>query len=491
MLGLLLLTAAALLIHGYHPYSEDAETYLPGIEKVLHPHLFPIGGEYFQLHAHLTWFPQLVAYSVRVFRLPLPWVLFIWQMSCFFLFLLACWKLMCLVFPSSRSRWAGVALVTALFTMPVAGAALYVMDPFLNPRNVIAFAEVFCVVRVLERKYLQAALFMAFSISIHPLMSAFSMSFCLLLIWVDWRSRVNVAEGREVAEENVVVARAASLALPLQKLFDAPTKAYDNVASSHRYQFLARWTWYEILGAVAPLIIFEWFARMARTRGLRYLEILCRALVIYGVAYFAAGLIVSVPHRLEVLSLLQPMRSLHLVYVLMLLFMGGFLGEYVLRNRVWRWLALFVPLCAGMCVAQRTIYPASAHVEWPGARPRNPWMQAFLWARENTPDQAIFALDPFYMHTYGEDANGFRAVAERSQLADGAKDSGVVEMFPQIGDSWMAQVQAQTGIDQFQKQDFERLERDYGVSWVVLRQPGHADLECPYQNTVVKVCRLP
>jgi hypothetical protein len=67
----------------------------------------------------------------------------------------------------------------------------------------------------------------------------------------------------------------------------------------------------------------------------------------------------------------------------------------------------------------------------------------------------------------------------------------VLALFPQIGDSWFAQVRAQTGIDDFQAQDFARLKQQYGVSWVVLRQPGRAGLDCPYQNAVVRVCRLP
>jgi hypothetical protein len=91
----------------------------------------------------------------------------------------------------------------------------------------------------------------------------------------------------------------------------------------------------------------------------------------------------------------------------------------------------------------------------------------------------------------GEDANGFRAIAQRSQLADGTKDSGVVEMFPQIADSWMAQVQAQKGVDQFRREDFVRLERQFGATWAVLRQPGYDQLDCPYKNQVVMVCRLP
>jgi hypothetical protein len=36
-----LLTLGALLVHGYHPWVEDAEIYLPGVEKSLHPELFP------------------------------------------------------------------------------------------------------------------------------------------------------------------------------------------------------------------------------------------------------------------------------------------------------------------------------------------------------------------------------------------------------------------------------------------------------------------
>jgi len=491
MVGLLLLTAAGFLIHGYHPYSEDAETYLPGIEKILNPHLFPIGNEYFELHAHLTWFPQLIAYSVRLSHLQLSAVLLIWQIATFFLFLLACWHLMRKLFPTVAARWAGLALITALFTMPVAGTALYLMDPFLNPRNVIAFAEIFCLVKVLERKYIQALVLIAFAISIHPLMSMFTASFCALILCIDRWPWKGASRRLRRAEETVSVAGSVAFFSPVEKLFDAPTAAYDKVAGNHRYQFLARWTWYEMLGALAPILIFWWFRSIAKARRWLYLELLCTGMMIYGSIYFAAGLVVSIPRRLEMLSLLQPMRSLHLLYVLMLLIAGGLLGEFVLRKKFWRWAVLMLPIAIGMWFAQRELYPASAHIEWPWAEPRNPWVKAFEWVKKNTPEQAIFALDPYYMNADGEDANGFRAVAERSQLADGAKDSGVVEMFPQIGDSWSKQVQAQTGIYNFQRKDFVPLQRVYGVSWVVLRQPGHADLECPYQNAVVKVCRLP
>lgn len=492
LLGILGLTGVSFAINGYHPFSEDAETYLPAVEKLLHPHLFPVGEEYFQMHAHLTVFPQLIADTARFGHVSLPWALFLWQVFSFFLFIFACYKLMQRVFGSPVATWAGLALIVALSTMPVAGTALYVMDPFLNPRNMIAFAQIFALLKIIERRYVQAATFLIVGFSIHPLMTAFTVTFCLGTLVMDQWSVVKVPALAELKERvGTPVAPALLLFGSFDGLFKPPTGAYDLVAGNHRYQFLSRWTWYEMLGAIAPIFIFWGFARIARARQMPYFELLSRAMMVYGAVYLVVGLAVSVPHRLEVLALLQPMRSLELLYILMILFGGGLLGEYVLRNRAWRWVALFLPISAGMCYAQRSLFPATPHIEWPGAKPGNPWEQAFQWAHDNTSEDAIFAINPKYMGIEGEDAQGFRAIAQRSQLADGGKDSGVVEMFPQIGESWVAQVRAQAGIEHFQRADFEHLEHDFGASWAILRQPGHADLDCPYKNAEVMVCRLP
>ena len=144
-----------------------------------------------------------------------------------------------------------------------------------------------------------------------------------------------------------------------------------------------------------------------------------------------------------------------------------------------------------MFLAQRSIFPASAQVEWPGASPRNLWGQAFVWIRQNTPADAVFALDPDYMHIAGEDEIGFRCLAERSRLADRVKDDGVVSMFPPLAEEWWAQVQAQTPWKRFRTEDFLRLKNAYGVTWVVLQKPGVAGLDCAYQNDAVRVCRIP
>jgi hypothetical protein len=349
------------------------------------------------------------------------------------------------------------------------------MDQYINPRNLVAFAAVFAIVKVLDRKFLQAGLFLLFAAAIHPLMSVFVLPYCALLLGVEAFDR-----------------RSASLAclLPFGLSLGPPSPAYHQVALSHSYHYFLRWHWYEWLGAIAPLALLWGFSRFARSRGLRNLDLLCRALIVYELCYLPAGLVLSIPAQFESLARFQPMRSLHLLYLLFFLFAGGLLGEYVLKNRVWRWAALFVPLCAGMFLAQRALFPASAHIEWPGASPKNPWVQAFEWIQTNTPRDAVFALDPSHMHIPGEDENGFRAIAERSMLADAAKDSGAVTMFPPLAEAWLAQVQAQSGWKTFQSQDFRRLQAEYGVSWVVLERPGAPDLDCPYENAAVLVCRV-
>jgi hypothetical protein len=483
---LLLLTVGALLVHGYHPYAEDAEIYLPSVEKILQPGLFPAGQEFFASHASLTIFPNLVAFSLRVSHLPMEAGLFLWHLASVFLLLVACWQLSSLLFPSARARWGSVCLVAALLTIPVAGTALYIMDQYLNPRNLAAFAVIFAVARILERKYVRAVLWLVFAGSVHPLMAAFAFSFCGLLVILERFKR-------KVSAATVNAATGLAIVLPFGISLDPPSSpAYHAAAMRHEFHYIQLWRWYEQLGILAPVGLFWWFARIARARQWRRLELVCRALIVYDLVYFFAAIVVDLPARFESLARLQPLRSLHLLYMLMFLIMGGLLGEFVLKNRFWRWLALFVPLAVGMFAAQRDLFPASAHIEWPGVAPKNEWAQAFVWVRKSTPVDAVFALDPDFMQLRGEDTTGFRCLAERSRLADSSKDSGAVSMFPPLAEEWWSEVQAQTPWTSLRKVDFWGLKNKYGVSWVVMQQPGGGGgLDCVYQNAAVRVCRIP
>jgi hypothetical protein len=466
------------------------------VEKILNPKLFPVGREFFAAHASLTLFPNLIALSIRVAHLPFETGLFVWHVASVFLLLLACWDLSGACFSSARARWGSVCLIAALFTIPVAGTALYIMDQYLNPRNLAAFAAIFAVSRTLENKYVRALLWLVFAACMHLLMASFAFSLCALLVVMKngMKYGVKYFEGRNAGSR--VAAGAATvlgcLLLPFGIALDPRgSQAYHQAALRHGFHYIQRWAWYEWLGILAPMLLFWWFGHMARARQCRRLDLVCRAFIIYDLIYFVMALAFDLPARFESLARLQPLRSLHLLYMAMFVVMGGFVAEYVLQNRVWRWLALFLPLSAGMFMAQRALFPASSYVEWPGAAPRNPWAQAFDWIRQKTPVDAVFALDPEYMQIPGEDEIGFRCRAQRSRLADANKDNGVVSMFPPLAETWWEQVKDQTPWKDFRGEDLARLKQKYGVGWVVMQQPGVASLDCVYQNSAVQVCRLP
>jgi hypothetical protein len=175
-----------------------------------------------------------------------------------------------------------------------------------------------------------------------------------------------------------------------------------------------------------------------------------------------------------------------------MLLLAGVFGEYVGRKRPWAIAALVAPLAVGMFFVGRTTYPHSPQIELPTATSANPWVGTLLWIRHNTPENAVFAVDSHYLHDDIADAHGFKAVAERSMLADYYKDSGAASLFPSIADEWKQMSDATTGLNHFNAQDFQHLKRQFAaVDWTVIHGPAPAGLACPYQQQGFAVCRIP
>jgi uncharacterized protein DUF6798 len=478
-LYLILFTAGALFVHGYHPGIEDAEIYGPGIKKLLNPELYPFGAEFFLNHARMTLFDELIAASVRATHLSFDVTIFIWYLASIFLTLLACWRLSAHCFRKPEAQWAAVGLVAVLLTIPVAGTSLYIADQYLTPRSIVTFALLFAALSALEGRKVAGAIWSIVAICIHPLMALFGLSYAFIL-WCMRQRRFSIDN-----EWNL----RALMMLPWNVSLPS-TNAYKEALSTRPYFFLMQWHWYEWLGAIAPFFLLWWVERLSKERSKPTVRLMSRALSVYGFSYFVLGLVLTLPARFQAEARLQPMRSLHMLYILMFLFVGGLIGEYVLQTRVWRWVVLFLPLCGVMFLVQRQLFPASAHIEWPNAAPANDWLQAFHWIRHNTPSDAVFAIDPEYMDK--DDQHGFRVTAERSRLADAVKDSGAVTMFPDqpAPGHWLEQLAAQRGWRHFEEKDFHQLKKLYGVSWAVLEGPICLTLQCPYENQTLFVCRV-
>lgn len=496
-LGLLLLLAVlTFLVMGYHPGLEDDAFYLSAIKRDLHPALFPYDADFFRLQFQATIFDKLVAFSIRLTHVPVDWAVLLWQFAAVFLLLHGCWRIARRCFSEPASQWAAVCMVGALLTLPVSGTGINLADQYLHPRILATVAILAAIVNVMDRRLWRGAVLLATAFAVHAIMAVFGISFCVFLLWVQHRNQVP-------SPASII----GAILIPFGWMFEPGSDAWRRAAATRSFYFLASWHWYEWLGIFAPPILLLGFRLFLQYRrdfmiGTSALPPLVAALLYYSIFQTVVGLLVMFPPSLERLRPFEPMRYLHLLYVLFFLLFGGVLGGDALRRQPYRWALLFIPLTGVMLFAQLRMFPASAHLELPGSTPRNAWVQAFIWIRSHTPVDSRFALNPRYLELPGEDYHGFRALAERSTLADYTKDGGMVARVPELAPRWLAEVSAQNGWPHFQAADFERLKQQFGVNWIVLSR-GDAmfahiangdspskSMTCPYGDEQVSVCHL-
>jgi hypothetical protein len=489
------LSVAAFLVMGYHPGLEDDAFYVAAIKRHLNPSLFPHDAGFFTVQFQATIYDKLIAFFVRLTHVPLEWTLLLWQFAAIFLILYGCWRISRRCFTDRSAQWASLTMIAALLTLPVSGTGINLADQYLHPRNLATAAIVAAVVEVLDRRWWLSGILLAFAFANHAIMAGFGISFCVFL-W--WSLRANARQ--RVPSLPI----AGALLAPLGWIFEPGSDAWRQAASTRSFYYLSRWEWYEWLGVFAPLVLIYAFLHFLRRRPAEPPEgsallALASSVFYYGIFQTVVGLMVMFPRGLERLRPFEPMRYLHLLYLFFFLIMGGLLGRYALKRHVYRWGLLFVPLGAGMFYAQRQMYPATEHLELPGAEPRNEWLRAFEWIRHNTPVDSMFAFDPHYMTLPGEDYHAFRALAERSAMADYEKDGGMAARVPRLAPRWLKEVTARKGWRDFRSADFQRLKSQFGVNWIILSPadaawsaaPGSAEgMNCTYEDSQVRICQL-
>jgi len=469
VLLLLALTAAAALLHGYHFGVEDQAIYLPAIQRQLDPAFAPHYAEFFLQQPQFTLFPALMAMTSRVLHAPLDAALFAWWLLTIFLLLLAALQISRRCFPDPAAHWAGVATIVALLSLPVTNTGIQILEQYLHPRGMATAALLFALTAALDRRP-RALAWLALAAAIHPTMAFFGAFHIFFLAW------------------NAPHLHTPAILVPILAL-QPLNPAWQEALHARRFIWPLQWHWYEWLGVVGPLALLGWFARIGKRNADAQLAHISSRLLFSGSLGVAAALVITSALGLERLAVIEPMRVLHLLYFLFFLLAGGLVGQHILRHRPLRWALLFVPLCAVMLYANNRQFPASPQIEWPGRAVRNDWVEAFAWVRQNTPRDALFALDPVCMDRPGNDQHAFTALAERSMLADFTKGRGVAAQFPELAREWSAQVHARDNWRAFQPEDFRRLRLKYGVTWVLLDQHV-AGISCPYSNSRIWVCRV-
>lgn len=486
-LALAFLALSAILLQGYHYGFEDQAIWLPAIKKSLDPSLYPRDSIFFLAQTRFSLFPQAMAFFIRFTSLPTDVSVFLWHLLSIFLVLLGCLKLSRLCFPNPLAQWAAVATIWVARLTPVAGPHLNLMDRYLHPRDLATGLLLLALVAVLQRSF-TALFWIALAAVFHPTMAIFGAFHLAIQGW---------KQPRKVWSLLLSAAAALLLLFSAHYLKPVLNPAWHEILSSRPYLFPLRWPWYFWICTAAVFLTLYWITGIARRRQLPMVQHVAHRIAISGILGIAGAVLITTVPAFERLIPAEPMRTLHLVYFLLVFLGGGLLGETVLQNHPFRWAAFLCSIAAIFFLANKIVYSSSPYIEAPGRLPRNAWVAAFDWIRLNTPNDALFALDPRYMTRPGEDHHGFRAFAERGALADWVKDRSVSALEPQLAGRWL---QEESDIDNWQHftaEDFHRLKQKYGVDWIVLERavhpslPAAAALSCPYSNSDLLVCKLP
>lgn len=498
---LAVLIFATFLVHGYHPLAEDGGLYVAGVEFTLNPSLFPHYTQFVAEHLRFSIFAPVLAGLIRFTHMPMLLMILFVDLASIAFTLAAARSLLRRIISTEGAQFAGVAMLAALWTLPIAGTSLMLMDPYVTARSLSTPLSLFAIAFALDpwnsrrRSLAFCVIALAFAAAFHPLMAGYALGFVIVI-------RI-LRSPRRLALLLVLGLLTLVATLTLQAHAPADSPALVLASKSRYYWFLSQWHWYEICGLIGPFLILLAHLRFNRARLLTPGAALCVAAMLYGCfAVMLALLFAHESYQSHIVARLQPLRVFLLIYMVMVLLLGAGLEQlidsafaHLSRQRLRRGSPCAVGLAilmaaTSMYTVQRQQFPGSTHIELPWRTNPNPWVRAFLWCRDKTPVDALFTLDAHYITTYGEDAQTFRATAQRSALPDFSKDGGEASITPRLADQWFSGFTAQLDLSSLNETALRSRLAPLGVTWLVLRSTSPAVLDCPYDNGAIKVCKL-
>ena len=268
-------------------------------------------------------------------------------------------------------------------TVPIAGTALVIADPYLTARSLSTPTTIFAIDSFMRGQRTGTFLWIVLTVLVHPQMAAFAVGFLVFLYWTNHESPAATLKHSFSAS----TAGALPSRWPQGFNFNPAQGTYREVLYSRTFFFAALWHWYEWIGVVLPLSILYAFTRIHPRATLPAFQRICRALVPFGI--FDARI-----SPVELNSLSNEFRALAADAILPpdLRSLLSACGRRLWRIRFERsCLALVGTLrIAGYRYVCRkpSEFCQQSCIIWPVGGSKNPWVSAFRWIRNNTPRDA-------------------------------------------------------------------------------------------------------
>ena len=500
-----LLTFISPWLYGYYFDVIDHHHYLPYLNKILNPDLYPNDYFFSQPHGLYSPFNNVIIFITRFFNLGFDWIYF-------FLYLISLWILYYSVYLLAKTlyRQSGVALLAVFFfIMPKWAAQIGYMthQAYFVSRDLSLGISLLALASLLGKKSLVSFFLIILAMFINP-----SIPIPLAIIWI--------------------VNRLPQISRFLTfGFFDVmPDNSWLSIMRRRgTYSFPHLWT-FKGWGNLVFYLSFIGIAKIILKRKFfgRYSLSIKRFLFIYSIL-FIFHFIISAIYPIPSLIQLQLLRSLNFIFVIALISMAAVVEVCLRHSHFLVRLAALVALISLFSWGDHlTPYHILAvwllpviYLFFPGhfSKPSQSkpiigvisgtlivfliykliiikpqlsmpdfiyypnasinidhyltWHDVQTWAKLNTPIDAVFAVSP--------NSAGFRSFSERGIIAD-TKDGGAVFYSPEYAQNCHARIRALDNYQNFKEVDFIKLQERYYFDYLVVDKSQALSFELVYQN---------
>lgn len=499
---ILLASIAAIASHGYLFAVSDQEIFIPYILKWQEPSLFPSDLLFTQPSASGSLFYPVFGFLARF--ADLQSIFFLGYLLFQFFFFLAIYRLSYVILKDQK--FAYLALLPFFLPKFIGGTATFTFDTFFGYRSIGIVFMVLHLSYLLEKKFTKAAISALLSAVFHPL-SIIPIILLFPLAFIKENFKINKKSILLILSIVLLVLLLFSQFLPKDNSWLSIIKFRDDYLFPSTWSLRA-WLAFTLYVSLLALLLRKLNQKISSTILL---------VTIVSLSVFVTNYLILEIVKIPSLAQLQLVRSINpvayislaispllLVFQKPLLKIAGFSSFILLSLNMFNFyllsfLAFAIILYLGrnfqpknlslkyVCIVFAILFSLFATkaflnhqlIQFP--KQKNDWIDLQLWAKDNTPNDAIFLVPP--------KQTGFRIFSHRTIVGD-IKDGAVVIYDRSYALEWFEVMNQLESYQNFNERDFQKLRQIYSFDYIVTKKEQSIDLSIFYKNKSFTIYKI-
>jgi len=500
---ILISSIAAIVTHGYQFAVSDQEIFIPYILKWQDPSLFQKDLLFNQPSANASLFYPVFGFLARFADLQ-P-IFFVSYLLFQFFFFLAIYRLAFVILKDRKLAY--LALIPFFLSKFIGGTATFTFDIFFGYRSIGIVFMIFHLSYLLEKKFKKAAVFALLSAVFHPL-SIIPIILLFPLIFIKERLKIRKRTILLILSILLMTILLFSQFLPKDTTWLSIIKFRDD------YLFSSTWSiraWLaialycslllvllkaiksDIKNAILLIVIISlslfvtnyFILEVLKSPSIAQFQLVRAISPIAYISLVMSPLLLT--YQRPILKILGIssfiLLSLNLFNIYLVVFLIFGLAFFFGNNRFFInpsprfifMLAIFIFIIFMI----RNFQSIQMNVQFP--KTKDDWIDLQLWARNNTPKDAIFLVPP--------NQTGFRIFSQRSIVTD-TKDGAVVIYSPFYANYWRQLMDDLENYHTFKEEEFAILQKKYKNEYVVTLKEHNLNFLPFYKNDSFNVFKI-